>query len=503
MMSYVLFAFFPMYGLAQSMSDLTQMAEALYSQTDFPRQFVPVIDLTTLVDDFLTAAPESSNARRIDLARLESQEFQKDLGLVFKANTNFNFIDEFDDDTNSFNRFRLRTELEWNLFKGGFIQNRNLSKIKENEARILQLEEIRNQKISLRRQMRIDIAYAINKEKELLLDKFLIFENHYFDLLNSLYQNKLVKREEIIQLANRIAMLENELKLLKKENDLIEPTVRNDFKSSRRLPFLTLKSDSLSLYTTDQLPYLIENMQLERDPINNYNLSFFVSQNLNYFTNRLQLIPTIGARFRIPIRGNRRRSIEETKSKILELDMRDRVIGVYNRLITNQKSYNEKAKDLQNQFHSLEFIDERIRVWRLVKDEVKFEQAGIHVLAMLEEKFEVHKNIIELKRQLYTQLLHLFELHPNGDLYAMVAPLNFDRAVPTKNVLLTVNPSYTLEFQVNYLRSKRNLDLYVKLDDLKVKHYLNKEKISYKTTSESNVPELSDLIDFDIKILKE
>ncbi|WP_340066567.1 hypothetical protein [Ascidiimonas aurantiaca] len=472
---------------AQVLDGLLVKADSLYQTTGQTLVFEDTSSSQKFPFEFYQESPTHANHFEIRLKELEATEYQKDWGLVFKANSNYNFRDAFDQEFNTFNRLNLRAEVEWNILKNGFTYNRTKAQQKLNEARHLKLQDQQLKKQVWRRQFRTDYQYIANKEAIELFESFLTFENNYFDFLNTLYVQKLIKRERLITVSNQIHILQNQLEVLKKENELLQDSISSTTSFLQKLPLFTIRTDSISMansiYNT---PYLQENIELEHKPVNNFSLSVYVNQNFNYSFTRNQVFASVGFRFRAPLRLNKRKQIIKTKLQLLAAREKDRSAGAYSNLITYINTYNEKLKDLQNQYKNWKVISERIRILKVLKSELSSYDTGLLILELAEEQFAILENMIQLKRQLYNTIAHLFEQYPSQRLQDMLVPYVFTEEKNKPLVLLTKSNQYSLDFQYDFLQAGNHFTIAVREDHLQIQQYLTGKKIPFTLVQKGN-----------------
>ncbi|WP_299551208.1 hypothetical protein [Seonamhaeicola sp.] len=498
---YCICTFYIGIGQAQILGDLLEKADSLYEAAhvdlEFPKD-------TNAHFPFSTSIPKKYDANyyQMQLKELEATQFKQDIGLAFKASTNYNFRDAFDEEQNNFNRFRFRAELEWHILKNGFIHNRTKGQQKYNEAENLKLQNRDATKQLWRRQFRIDYSYIANNETIELLTRFLNFENAYFDFLNKLYTEKYIKREQLIRVGNQIHILKSQLELVKQENHIIKDSISENALLKHKLSIFSIKADSISL-SSEQYnnSFLQENMQLQHRAINDLSLSVYVNQNINYASTQSQYFPAVGIRFKAPIRFNKRQDIIKTKLQLLAAEEKNKNVGQYNTIITHINAYNEKLKDLQNQYKSWNILEERIRILNLLKAELNTYKTGLLILELTEEKFKVLENIIQIKRQLYTSFSHLYQLCPQDNLQDMLLPYTFEKEVEREAILFTRSAHYTLDFQFEFIRTKAQFSILVPTEDTGIQKYLKDKGVAYSMTTEKEIQTVSQLISNELQKL--
>ena len=487
---------------AQSLNQIVADSEALYqnysSSLVFPKN-------SYLPDSLYYKLPthKSINSFNIELNELESKQYKKDIGLVFKATANYNFRNAFEEFSGGYIRGRIRAEIEWNILKEGYSQNKIKSERKKNEINILKEEDLRLNKELWRRQFRVDYNFVLNKEIITLYSNFLKFENEYFDILNKMYFQKLIKREKLIEVSNQINVIKFQLELVKKENTVIKDSVSSQFKTLNKLPILKVELDSVALLKeNNKLFYKEENIKLQHHPINDYNFSVYVNQNYTNSSTTHNIFPSIGLRFRAPIRFNHRREIIKTKIKILRAEEADFRIGKYNSILTQFQEYNEKIRDLKNQYKVWQVLEERSRIIKFLKLEIQDTESGLALLNLTEQKFKVLENIIQIKRKMYSNFSKIYEMNTEIDFYDFVSLYKFKDEKNRQIVTLTKSSKFSLEFQLKFLKTKKVHKICVLKDDIEVQTFLKERKINFVLTQFIKELSAEELINDNLQTIK-
>ncbi|MFY0604026.1 MAG: hypothetical protein JXQ93_08750 [Flavobacteriaceae bacterium] len=500
----VILLFFNSISYSQSIDDVIDEAETLFLKTRkvlvFPNNFIAKNEI-----DFYYPIKNNRNINLLntELKEWESKQYKKDIGLVFKATANYNFRDAIEEETNNYLKGSVRTELEWNVLKMGYFYNRFKSRRLQNDIEVLKLERLGAEKQLWRRQFRIDYNYVLNKEAIQLFEKFEVFENNYFDVLNKLYYQKLIKREKLIKASNQILVLKTQIKTIKKENIILKDSVSNVFHKLEKLPIMKIELDSILLAKeSGKLFYKENNIKLQHQPLNDLNLSFYATQNYNYSTNTHKFFPSVGIRFRAPIRFNHRKKIIETKIKILKAQESDVSVGKYNSSLTYINEYNEKLKDLQNQYKSWQILEERIRILKVLKLELNSMETGLLLLDLMEEQFKVLENTLQLKRQMYKVITRLFQLNESIDFQDFFTPFVFEKKENIEVVCLEKSKKYSLPFQLAFLKAKKINSVTVLSTDIEIQKLLRNEKIAFVIVDSKKGISLESYIEQEVQRIK-
>lgn len=382
---------------------------------------------------------------------LQQRALLNDIGLSFRATINHNLNKIFDEENNEFVTTRVRAELEWQLLKQGLFSNRNKANQLSDEAMILDLEEANEATILWRRQFRLSYTYAINKELLVLYNKRIEFLNGYFDVLTKLYSKKLIDRERIIKTSYDIEKTKQEITNYKTLNKNIRDSIFVEFETIK-LPFLKIENDAFSLEAVNTEMDSLQQSILVKDYswFEDVSLSLYANQNWvnSNITNRNYA--SVGLRLKIPLKRSFNKELRDNKLNILKEQQSDKSIGKYNLALTHYNSYREKLKDLKDQYKIWCVVKERKRKLHLIKSDIDSFQIGIQLADALIDQFEILKNMLQIKRQLYTSLSHLYELDNSLKLSTYI----FEKS-NQKRVLVSKTELFTIEHQIAFLELKQ------------------------------------------------
>ena len=483
----------------QELNSLINQADSIYNST-----ISDLIFPTSNLDSFFSVSIKknklpSSNTHQIKLHQITAEQFKQDLGLVFKFKTAYNFNDAFDERTATFTKFRMGAELEWEILKNGYLQNQKKAQLEINKASYLEKHTNKDYKKHWRRRFKRTYTYITNKELLVLLQSYLSFEHKYFDFVHKLYTQRLIKKEKLIKVSNQLYKLEQQLRITKEENKILKDSVDKEVLQIKKLPFVKLKTDSILLKNNlHEQSALEKNIVLEHHPVNTINLSVYASQNYNYSLNNTRYFGTIGIRFKAPLRLNKRKSIINTKLKILKAKVYEKEYLQYQKFINQVTLYNEKLKDLQTMYSSWQVLNERIRILQVLKEEFTYLKSDFLILELMEEQFEVLENLIKIKKQLYNSLLYLYELHPSNNLKGLLIPYQFKKENTQLKFKLTKDPRFSLAYQLQYILAHENYTVIA--NDIEVQLFLKKKGIKYAVTARgSSVNTVANLLSNEFK----
>ena len=437
---------------------------------------------------------------KIKELELEQKELQNNFGLSFNAAFNHNLGTTFNEENNEFVNTRYKAELEWQLLKNGFFKNKHNAKQLETKAALLALE--RNQKtIALwRKKFRLSYSYAINEELLELYSIRLKFVDQYFDILTELYSKKLIDREYIIKTGSNIETTKQEIANYKTLNNNIKDSIFPEFISCK-LPFLVLKNNTLLLNSTRTKKDSLELASIA----NNYkwfediSLSVYANQNWINATQNNRSYASVGLRLRVPLKRSFNKAKRRNDKHILTQQAASQSLVTQNQALTHYNGYREKLKDLKEQYSAWCIVKERKRKLQLIKSNVSDIQIGIKLMEALLDQFEILKNILHIKRQLYTSLSHLYEL--NAEL--QFSEHHFKEKNNTK-VLVGLSEIFSKTHQIAFLKLKQIQRIYIENITDEFKNQLESEGFQImKNTNKEECVNLEDWMLYEQNMIKE
>ena len=443
---------------AQEHNNLLESINKVYNEVssdlgiDNFNQFTETLDQSTIPSKF-----EKLTKLQVEEKELLKKELRNDIGLSFKGSVNHNLSDVFDDENNEFISTRFRAELEWNILKTGFVDNRQKSKSIDDKIQLLKIEKEQQIKYLWRRQYRLSYSYAIHKELIHIYELKLNFLNHYFDVLSELYSQKEIDREQIIKISHDLRITEKEIENYKAINISIQDSILPKYETIK-LPFIVIAdnnkfSPKFNSHFMDSLE--IDILKRDQKWYQDISLSIYVNQNWISSTRLDRNYTSIGTRLKIPLRKKYRKEFLKSRTDILLQQRLDENIGIYNTSLTYYDSYREKLKDLQDQQKKLNLVNERQRKLTLLKEENGVLQNGLKSMETLLEQFEILKNMLQIKKQLYTSISHLLELDKTLNL----SKYNFKIDSNIK-VIITNSNIFSKSHQIAFLKLKNITKVY-------------------------------------------
>ena len=85
---------------------------------------------------------------------------------------------------------------------------------------------------------------------------------------------------------------------------------------------------------------------------------------------------------------------------------------------------------------------------------------------LVEQKFKILENIIQIKRKMYSNFSKIYEMNTAVDFYDFVSLYKFKEEKNRQIVTLTKSNKYSLEFQLKFLKTKKVHKICVLKDDI-------------------------------------
>lgn len=501
---FIVFVFISAIAKTQEIDSLLLHSNTLYQNAGTTLHF-PVSNEDIDFDVFKMSTGSTPILHEIQLKELEANSFKKDWGLQIKANSYYNFRGVLDEETNNITISRLSTELEWDILKGGFFENRSKSTTTLLEKQLLNNALAQENRIIWRRQFRLYYNYAINQE---LLDHFekrITFLEQYFDVLNTLYAKKMIKREEVIVISNELLKSTEQHKQIQFYQNNIADSIPSLF-LNKRLPLIRLQLDEIEISNS------IENgfnktlqqqiIEKENQAFKNIKFSLYATYNWTETINRQFSSPIIGARFSAPIRFSNRKKIIETKIQQAKATLDDRLVGQQNQLTTYLNAHQEKVKDIQTLYKQWLLLEQRKTITQIIKEELDASNCGLLLLQYTKEQFEIMENVLQLKKQLYTVVSHIVERTEEQSLPGLITPIKFTDIHTYTNVIITKRSAFTRRLQLQFLIAKKIQHVQLTFRDPLFEKQLRNEGIELTFTKPTpNDPFLEDLISNELNII--
>ncbi|NER17366.1 hypothetical protein [Spongiivirga citrea] len=456
------------------------------------------------INIFSIAAKSSPTLYEIKLKELESNSYKKDWGLQIKANSYYNFRGVLDEETNNITVSRFSAELEWNILKGGFVANRSRATATLLEKQLLDDALDQENRIIWRRQFRLHYNYSINQELLNHFERKNKFLERYFDILNTLYVKKMIKREEIINISNELLKSREQYNQIKFYQENISDSIPPFF-LNKQLPLIKLQLSEIDISKSieNEIKTTLQKniIQRENRAFKDIKFSLYANYNWTETMTRQFSSPVIGARFSAPIRFNNRKKIIQTKIQQAEAKQEDNLIGKQNQLVTYLSAHQEKIKDIHTLYKQWLILEQRKRIAQIVREELGVSNCGLLMLQYTKEQYDVIENVLQLKKQLYTVVSHIVELNQKQDVRHLISSISFNQDNTLNNVVITKN-SFSQKLQFQFLKAKKIERVQMTFRDHSFEDLLKKEGVEISFTKPApNAIFLEKLISDELKII--
>ncbi|WP_410484270.1 hypothetical protein [Spongiivirga sp. MCCC 1A20706] len=440
----------------------------------------------------------------IRIKDLESNEYKKDWGLQIKANSYRNFQGVLDDETNNITVSRFNAELEWDILKGGFFANRTKATTALLEKQLLNDALERENKIIWRRQFRLHYNYAINQE---LLNHYTSkskFLEKYFDILNELYSQKMIKREEVIKISNELYNSREQSKQIQFYQDHVADSIPALF-LNEKLPLIKIDLNKDDIFKSpkneDKKIWKQHIIKLKNRAFRDIKFSIYANYNWTETITRQFSSPLIGARFSAPIRFNNRKKIIQTKIQQATAQEDDRLVGKQNQLVTYLNAHQEKINDLYTLHKKWLIIQQRKTITQIIKEELNTYNCGLLLLQYTKEQYDIIENVLQLKKQLYTIVSHIIELSPESNIHQFISSVAFNTGISLDPVVITKS-SFSQRLQLQFLKAKNIQRIQMTFQDGAFENLLKKEGIQVSFEQPTpNAVFLKDLISNELELI--
>lgn len=396
--------------------------------------------------------------------QIEQRSLNNQIGLVFKLTGFHNFNNDLNEETNELTRARVRSEIEWQLLKTGWLDNRRQAQQLQDDIEIIQAEQQLSQSVLWRRQHRLSYTFAINKELIVLHQNKLEVLEAFFDVISKLYADKHLSKDQLIELGFSIKMTQKEISNYEILNQSIGDSIFPEYINAK-LPFIQVREDDFEPITHRFLVDSLNIAKLKKSSkwYDDIAFSVFANHNMVYTTSRNRNYSGVGFRLKIPIQRRFKKEALTTKIQMYQERQKDKSVGAYNRALTHYNSYREKLKDLRDQQKKWTLLEEEKRRLELLKSDLGDVTTGTKLIECQIIQFDILKNMLQIKQQLYTALSHLYELDPKLKL----KQINFGRSV-IKDYYLRYSEAYSLKYQIGFLKLKNIQQIKVLVTESKI-----------------------------------
>ena len=385
-----------------------------------------------------------SNTKRIDtltkyneqaLFEAKQKMLKRDIGLKLNSNyLNNQNTSAFSFDDNVFMRTRSQTEIEWNLLKGGLLENRSNAKALKYSG-IIESQTIDP---SLERNLYVKrfnlIIQLFNKQKLELLQKRKYLIERLLTNEEVLFKKKQLKKEDFTNAKKRLAEIEALIQVYDPYN-IYSPWKNDAEQFSKSLTVFDINYplvfQKMEVLVPDSVRYFFEKeSEYKSKWYNQLNLATFTRYNFyDYFqqttANQSKQYFSIGATLSVPLTFNHGKKKEVHQ---LEIDKK------LNEFSKNQQVYQEELLNEMYEFkykihQYVSFVFKKERAVDLVSlEEVKRKVHYTYfspLIAIIEQDdvLAIEMELLELKQNLYLKLISIQSKLPQSKLEDLIIPL--------------------------------------------------------------------------------
>ncbi len=400
------------------------------------------------------------------IRKAEAEMLAKDWGLDWNSGYAINTASGVDATDNLIYRSRVQSELSWNILNNGFIENKDRSKVKENESKILELLENENNKGDGLIVKWHKIIYHFNKSKIDILNKRLSLAKQRVDVAYKLNAISLVTQEELLKNLESFAEIKSLLNIYEDYNTKVSEFEKEEINGD--FPLLDIDYEyvlkGLKGTKNDSVVALqLANLELQNKPLNDINLRAY--SRYNYYdlitTTSNRSFFTFGLSLGVPLVFDKKESQNLIRLKREELesvnpenniDVQKDVLGYFYEFRYKLKQFNT-------------FYYKRLMMKELLRKEQARHQVNtldfnpLKALRLLDEMMSIDIELIDLKQQMYLYILRIQAAEPTLEIKRVLKPIHLDdieikEAVKIENEVYIWSKTlveYDHDFLLNYL----------------------------------------------------
>jgi len=416
--------------------------------------------------------PTNQSDLKYAIDKAQAEVYRKDYGLDFVTTYVENFDPGVGDDEDFVYNRRVQTGLDWHVLKNGYIQNKNRSKIKNNEAIITSL----TLKNDVKKEERVfkwhAIIYAFNKQKIKILEQRLKLAEQRVEVAKKLHYLKKITQEELLKNITDYTEIKSMFNIYQSYNEQLVTQIDTSRLTFDKLPLIDINYT----YTFQKLEHtvndsvknlLLENIDLENKTLNDISLRAFLRY--NYYDMAIQnpsyrSFFSLGLSLGIPINFNRKakKDLIEARKLFASNGTNADDNPTYKRdVLTDFYEFRYKLKQFNNYYYKRLLFDELLRKEQARYD---FDPLGFNpvtALRLLDDVMSIDIELIDLKQQMYLKVLNIYTELPNTNISETVVTsdlegkLNLPQAVDKE---VYVWSSSLNKYQPNFIKNYLNLN---------------------------------------------
>jgi len=356
---------------------------------------------------------------------------QKGIELIgnYTRNVNAPF---FDSEDNMVFKQRAQIGLDWSVLDNGWYENKIRAKQMEYEASALQETVVKSEKLNNLNQIKSCVYYAFNKQKTELLNRRRNLSKAHLPIAEKLHHLKQINNDSYLQVISNKSDINSQLEIYHSYNQLIESSFPTEIKNLD-LPLVDIDLNILLQSTASVAPdsawmYLCKKQTLEYDRWKDVNLhaqlkyNYFDLYNTN--TNYRRFV-SMGLTFGLPVQMNRKAKEEllETENQLIQHKEKNSNNELQYVILNICYEFRYKLKQYLNLLQKRNSFYENIRMER-VKHKFNDIEFNPHTaLLLLDDMYKIDIELIDLKQNMYRDLLSISEKLPEFDMQKALKPV--------------------------------------------------------------------------------
>lgn len=379
---------------------------------------------------------------RDNINDLKIKQVERDWGMVIRSQFSHSFHDFYlvqDGIDEQAYPTRMRFGLDLDLLKDGFFAHKNQAEQLANQKEIewLEFDSKRNKERAFYRQN--VLIYYFNREKIKLLDLRIDMLTQALDMLFSIYYMKDILYEEVLQVKSKLEQAQVMRKNFQDYNAAIEELLNIRYLPSpidvNKLPLVDLDvhrllNDTLFDNRNKQLTDLhTESNKLKDSWVNDVTLKLQANQNLALGSpgNFDRFFPSVGVVTSIPVESlfdkKIDRELNEAEKLYAQRFQDYEQINTFTEIVNHSYEYKYKLKDYVEHLYKDLLYQEKLRIELLNRTRFTDYYQPFQLLNYYDQLNAIRLNMLDIKQQLYLDLLKIYAKTPLKSIRQYLAPL--------------------------------------------------------------------------------
>lgn len=378
--------------------------------------------------------------KRVDLLVKRNQTIQKiykkDLGFSITAsyqrNSPTSFLDP--EDIVVF-RQKAQAGIDWDILKGGILENRRKAKTLNNEIEWLKKSQYAQKSLRPFLITSQQVITNFNARKLTILQKRLELNNKHLELIEKLWALKHITKDNYLKVLQNKTDINGQFELYKsfseqatklslRNNDTLNlPLLDIDFeKLISRIDYAILNSDSV-------LPnYILENAKREASYLNDVQLKAYARYNYyDVYTKNLpnRSFMSYGLNLSLPLTANQKdkQQLYLLNKQIDNYQQPQTEPGTEYLLLNYYYEYRYKLKKYFNLIEKRNLYTELLRTEKVKQEYYDLEFNPNTALFILDDYWSIAVEMLDLHQDLYKLLINIKEKLPNTEIADFTLPI--------------------------------------------------------------------------------